>query len=166
MSVRNATLQDLDVLEEIYESAKHFMHTHGNPNQWNNGHPNRDDFISDIAAETLYVIEEDGQIQASFKFYIGLDPTYGYIEGNWLNDESYGVIHRVATRGLKKGMGQKIIDTCKSWYPNLKIDTHKDNIYMQRLLHRCGFLHTGIIYLENGDPRLAFQFVEKAQPFK
>lgn len=157
--VRKASIQDIDILVQIYEDAKKFMHTHGNPNQWNNGHPNREDLLADIDEDTLYVLEEDGQIQACFKFYIGEDPTYQYIDhGQWLNDLPYGVIHRVATRRLKKGMGTKILDACKKFHPNLKIDTHADNIYMQRLLEKNNFKYVGQIYLENGDPRRAYQF--------
>ena len=33
---------------------------------------------------------------------------------------------------------------------NIKIDTHKDNISMQKLLEKNGFKYCGIIYLEDG----------------
>jgi RimJ/RimL family protein N-acetyltransferase len=42
-------------------------------------------------------------------------------------------------------------------HPNLKIDTHRDNIPMQKVLKRNGFSECGIIYIENGDERIAFQ---------
>lgn len=159
MNVRKARKEDIEILNEIYENARHFMHTHGNPNQWNDGSPTKTDLLTDIDENTLYVLEEDGMIQASFKYYEGIDPTYVYIvHGNWLNDLPYGVIHRVASRALKKGMGDEIIKACKSWKNNLKIDTHPDNKYMQALLSRNDFIQVGQIYLENGDMRLAYQF--------
>ena len=46
---------------------------------------------------------------------------------------------------------------CFKMFPSLKIDTHKDNIPMQKVLLRNGFKFCGIIHLENGDERLAYQ---------
>ena len=40
---------------------------------------------------------------------------------------------------------------------NLRIDTHEKNIPMQRCLAKNGFARCGIIYLEDGDPRIAYQ---------
>ena len=42
---------------------------------------------------------------------------------------------------------------------NIRIDTHRDNQTMRRLLARYGFIECGIIYLANGDERLAFQLI-------
>jgi RimJ/RimL family protein N-acetyltransferase len=41
----------------------------------------------------------------------------------------------------------------------VRIDTHADNKVMQHVLEKRGFRRTGIIYLENGDPRIAFEKV-------
>ena len=40
---------------------------------------------------------------------------------------------------------------------NLKIDTHRDNRIMQHLLDKNGFTYCGIIYLDDGTERLAYQ---------
>ena len=40
--IRPATEHDLPRLLEIYASAKHFMHTHGNPTQWNGSYPDEE----------------------------------------------------------------------------------------------------------------------------
>ena len=45
----------------------------------------------------------------------------------------------------------------KSIQEAYQIDTHKDNIPMQRVLLRNGFVYCGIIHLENGDERIAYQ---------
>ena len=44
-----------------------------------------------------------------------------------------------------------------SEYPNVRIDTHEDNYVMQNMLKKLGYTYCGIIHLENGDPRLAYQ---------
>ncbi len=46
---------------------------------------------------------------------------------------------------------------CKAYSNNIRIDTHKDNKVMQHVLARNGFKRCGIIFLLNGDPRVAFQ---------
>ena len=42
---------------------------------------------------------------------------------------------------------------------NLRIDTHNDNLTMQHIVAKAGFSYCGIIRLEDGDPRLAYQLV-------
>jgi len=42
---------------------------------------------------------------------------------------------------------------------DLKIDTHRDNVIMQRALEKSGFTYCGIIYLKDGSERLAYQKV-------
>ena len=54
-----------------------------------------------------------------------------------------------------------VADTCFSYcwgcIQNLRIDTHRDNRIMRHCIEKTGFKYCGIIYLENGDERLAFQ---------
>lgn len=157
--IRYATIQDLDILDEIYDTARKFMVSHNNPNQWNDGHPNHEDLAIDIQKNQLYVIEINQQIQASFVLFEHEDPTYQYIEGAWLNDHEYVVVHKVATRNLIRGMGTQILDYAKSKQKDVRIDTHEDNIPMQNLLRKNNFQPTGTIYLENGFPRIAYQYV-------
>lgn len=157
MLIREAAMSDMPVLLEIYERARNFMKSSGNPNQWTNGYPNEKVLKEDIDKHELFVAEEDGVVHGCFVFYIGIDPCYLNIyDGQWLNDEEYGVIHRIATRGLQKGVGQFILSSCLAKVKNLRMDTHEDNKVMQNLLIRNGFVHVGTIYLKNGQSRLAF----------
>ena len=39
-------------------------------------------------------------------------------------------------------------------YKNLRIDTHRDNKVMQKLIARKGFTYCGVVVMENGDDRL------------
>ena len=43
----------------------------------------------------------------------------------------------------------------------LRIDTHKDNLPMQRALAKFGFSYAGIIYIESGAERLAYEIEMK-----
>ena len=40
---------------------------------------------------------------------------------------------------------------------SLKVDTHRGNIGMQNLLKKIGYSYCGVITLESGDERLAFE---------
>ena len=40
---------------------------------------------------------------------------------------------------------------------SIRIDTHEDNKPMRRFLEKCGFKFCGIIYLEDGSKRLAYE---------
>lgn len=155
--IRKATLEDMPVLLEIYDRARKFMASTGNVNQWTNGYPSQEILAEDIAKNEMYVLEDEDGIQASFVFYCGIDPCYIKIyDGQWLNDEPYGVIHRIATRGLKKHMADIILEYCSSKINNIRMDTHIDNKPMQNFMLKHGFKHVGTIYLKNGQSRLAF----------
>ena len=89
---------------------------------------------------------------------IGEDPTYLKIEqGNWISDEPYGVVHRVASDGTVHGVLGRIMDYCKGQMPHLRIDTHEENKVMQHVIEKCGFVRCGIIYVSDGTPRIAYE---------
>lgn len=160
--IRLATEADLPVLDEVYDQARAFMRAHGNLQQWADGHPNAKDLAIDIQKKQLYVYEKAGEIEGSFVFYIGDDPTYQKIDhGNWLNDDVYGVVHKVASRQRVAGVASAILDYAFSQCSNVRMDTHADNIPMQHFLEKIGFQHVGTIYLANGDPRLAYHYVQR-----
>ena len=95
-----------------------------------------------------------------FAFIPGSDPTYQYIDGAWLEDTPYAAIHRVASAGKEKGVFTKIADYCKSQISHLRIDTHALNLPMQGAVEKNGFQRCGTIYLEDGSPRIAYEYVE------
>lgn len=162
--IRLASSTDLPVLEQVYDVARAFMRANGNQDQWSDGHPNANDLSVDISNHRLYVVERNGEIEGSFVFYIGLDPTYAIIQdGAWLNNEPYGVLHKVASRQRMTGVTSEILDYAKGQISNIRMDTHKDNIPMQHFMKKKGFQHVGTIFLANGDPRLAFHLVNKGE---
>ena len=164
MTIRHAELNDLDIIVRIYEDARAFMKETGNPNQWGTTNPSLERTIEDITSEKLYVACEADSILGVFFYDFANDPTYDKIyDGSWLNDESYGVMHRVAIS--KDARGKGVVGFCFDFAfnlcKNLKIDTHKDNIPMQKSLAKNGFIKCGIIHLANGAERIAYQKTEK-----
>ncbi len=162
MQIRKTVEADLPTIGEIYENAKRFMRESGNPNQWNSGTPNIETARADMENGVGYVAVENGEIVAAFMFSQDDEPTYANIyEGAWQSDAPYGVIHRIAVKEQGKGIIGFCIDECFAKCQNLRIDTHRDNLPMQRALTKRGFRYCGIIYLENADERLAYQKIKE-----
>ena len=161
MQIELATKAQLDGILEIYAAARAYMREHGNSSQWTGGYPSRELLERDIDGGQLYLCTEDGEICGVFCYFEGEDPTYRRIyEGAWLNDAPYGVIHRIAVARHCRGVASFCFSHCYQRCKNLKIDTHADNLPMQNALSKNGFARCGIIYLENGDPRIAYQRCE------
>lgn len=159
MKIRASRLNDIDRILEIYEIAKKYMRDNGNPYQWDSSYPSRRIIENDIEQKTSFVIVDDDDIpNATFMFCVGDEPSYAKIfDGKWLNDNVYGVIHRMAKNSLYKGIFSEVLDFCSKKCNNIRVDTHLDNKTMQALLNKHSFVYCGIIYLENGSKRIAFQ---------
>ncbi len=161
--IRPAKIYDLPAIENVYTAARAFMRASGNTKQWVNGYPQRELLESDIANQNLFVLEENGAIHGVFAFILGNDPTYHYIEGGqWLNDRPYGTIHRIGGDGTVKGVLAKALAFALQFTDEVRADTHADNHPMQRALAKNGFVRCGVIYLENGDPRVAYHYSKEA----
>ncbi len=161
--IRLATKNDLEDVLKIYRDAQKFIKTFNSP-QWQDGYPNEKTFLNDLLNKQIYVNEIDGEIK-SVATIIGIEPTYSYIEGAWLNDKPYLTIHRIATRidALGKGYAKDFLDYAHQVLKinNIRIDTHELNAPMIKFLNKNGFVYCGIIYLNNphDSKRLAYQKV-------
>lgn len=157
MEIRNAMISDMGEIEVIYERARAYMKSTGNPTQWGAVYPSRELILSDLEKGELFVLTDGDIIDGVFVFTGGSDPTYDKINGQWLDSLPYRAVHRVASAGTRKGILKLIMDYCFSECDNIKIDTHENNIPMQGALEKYGFQRCGTIYLENGEERIAYQ---------
>lgn len=157
MTVKPAGMADLPAILGIYAYARKQMALNGNPTQWGSSHPAAELLTSDIKKKNLYLIEAHGKAAGVFAFIIGDEPTYQEINGAWMNDLPYGTVHRVASGGVAGGILKECLNFCESLIPNIRIDTHRDNLIMQHLLEKEGFHKCGIIHVEDGTPRIAYQ---------
>ena len=158
MLIRKTEPKDLATIDKIYSDAKEFMKNNGNPTQWQGDYPNATDAEADMKRGIGYVCEDEGRVVAVFAFAVENEPDYDVIyDGEWLNNEPYAYIHRVAVAAHGRGIVDLCLDFCYRNYPNIKIDTHKDNLPMQRVLKRNGFVHCGTIKIDTGEDFLAFQ---------
>ncbi|MBR1927637.1 MAG: N-acetyltransferase [Bacteroidales bacterium] len=157
--IREATAADLDGIMPVLEAAKGIMRSDGNMCQWSDGYPTREVILADIHKSGGFVLEEEGQVVGYFAFLPSPEPTYSHIDGGkWLDDTTpYHVIHRIASYPGVHGVFSDIMEFCLSRDPNIRIDTHRDNSIMRHNISKHGFTYCGIIYLESGDERLAYQ---------
>ena len=159
LSIRNSDMTDLKQIMKIYEYAQNYMIRSGNPTQWGHVYPSEELIISDIRQGVGKVIYDENGIHGVFALFSGDEPTYAHIEeGNWLNDEPYITIHRLAGDGQVHGLFQCAANYCKSRSQNIRIDTHANNQTMRALIARNGFAKCGIIHVRDGTPRIAYQW--------
>ena len=163
MKIRHSTELHIGRTMEIYGYARKYMAEHGNPNQWGPTRWPPEELIRrDIQSGNSYVCLNDHDMVVGTFFFIhgkDIEPTYRNItDGVWLNDSPYGVVHRVAGDGSERGIGAFCINWAFEQCGHLWIDTHGDNVVMQNLLKKLGFIHCGTSYVEEDDyPRLAFE---------
>lgn len=158
MNIRQASPDDLKEILSVYEAARKFMTANGNPHQWGDDkYPDKALLVEDIQKGQLYVLDYDGSIDGVFMSAPGPDAIYGRINGRWLNEQPYYVIHRIASAGRKRGILALSVQFVLKLAKNIRIDTHCDNRIMQAALSRSGFVKCGIIHLENGEERIAYQ---------
>ena len=159
-TIRPACREDIPAVMAILDAAKTIMRQTGNMDQWKDGYPSTEIIRGDIDRGVGFVVCESGAlVVAYFAFIPSPEPTYAYIEGGaWLEDTlPYHVIHRLGSRPDARGIFQNVITWCLGQDGNLRIDTHRDNLIMQHCILKAGFQYCGIIYLSNGDERLAYQ---------
>lgn len=161
MIIRNAVETDISEINEIYTIARQFMRDNGNKKQWINGYPSEELLKNDIKENNLYVCVENNSLCGVFAFILGDDPTYKVIEnGHWHSNNTYGTIHRIASNGKVKGLAKQAFDFCLTKSSYLRIDTHEDNVPMQNTVTKYGFKKCGTIYVADGSPRVAFDYIK------
>ena len=159
LRVRDAVAADFERVMEIYRFAQDFMVQTGNPTQWGHTYPSPELVQTDIRQKVCKVIYDEAGIHGVFAMFDQPDPTYAQIEdGAWLNNAPYVTIHRVAGDGQVHGLFQCSADYGKSRCRNVRVDTHPDNLAMQRQITKNGFVKCGIIHVADGSPRFAYQW--------
>lgn len=175
MYIRRAEERDLAAVLKIYAAARRYMRQNGNASQWGDSYPKEALLRQDLEREQLCLCVEKApkaeekipgteavnaeQILAVFVLLLGDDPNYQKIEdGAWPNDEPYATVHRIAVSDEARGRGAArfCLDWAAEQADNLRIDTHADNLPMQRLIAKCGFVRAGIVHMEDGSPRIAY----------
>ncbi|MBD5242230.1 MAG: N-acetyltransferase [Barnesiella sp.] len=159
MKIHPAKRSDIPRIIAIFDAAKIYMRAQGNHVQWTGSYPEIAIIEKDISDGNLYVgIGNDGVIHCAFSLIPGNDPTYSRIEnGQWLNNEPYFTIHRLASDGYTANVLKRCVAFSFNLTENIRIDTHESNRTMLAALSTLGFIRCGTIYVNDGTPRIAFQ---------
>lgn len=164
---------DLLKVDEILGKAKKNMRDVLKIDQWQAGYPNRDIFAQDIKNGVGFVFcDGDGTVVGAAAVICGNEPLYdniqaGEFSGKWQGEEkNYAAVHRfcvdldVTCRGVGSQFMLAIADYCKTQgKTDIRIDTHRYNKPMRRMLSKCGFSETGIIYIPepNSNERITYE---------
>src|SRR5699024_4468769 len=133
--------------------------------QWQNNYPNIDTINQDIDNGNSYVLVDNEKLLGTVAVIFDGEKTYNSIyKGEWISYGKYTTIHRMAVDSNYRGKGISLLIlenvekmSLDRGIHSIKVDTHRGNIPMQKFLQNHGFKYCGIIYLEDGDERLAFE---------
>lgn len=167
IEIRKTTEGDVPAVMMIFRQAIESLRVRG-VDQWQNGYPNEDAIRRDIKNGISYVaclkVKRQELIVGTAAISFEPEPTYSSIyEGSWDSGEPYAVVHRIATAEEYKhcGVAAKLMEfarlSCRnngvSW---IRIDTHRDNLVMQKFLTKEGFVRRGSITLTDGSHRFGY----------
>ena len=148
MEFRKSTKSDITKIMDIVKQAQVYFKEQ-NIDQWQNNYPNEEVINNDIENGESYVMLDENNIIATTVISFTKEKSYeNILDGKWITNGDYGVIHRIAVDNTHKGKGLS---------HSIKVDTHEENIPMQSLLKKNGFEYCGIVYLEDGGKRVAFE---------
>ena len=160
--LRKACLKDKNTIWKILQQAIKRRKEEGS-NQWQDGYPNETTIEDDIEKNYAYVLESENKILGYSAVIFDKEPAYEIIEGKWLSDQQYLVIHRVAVSEDFTGLGiaTKIFQEIEKIAVSnnifsIKVDTNFDNIPLLKILDKLNYTYCGEVYFR-GSARKAFE---------
>lgn len=164
LTLRPARSADAARILQIIRQAQARMKARGS-DQWQDGYPAPAHIDADIAAQCGYVLCDGAATVAYGVAACTGEAAYEAIDGAWLSDLPYVVVHRlaVADEALRQGVAAEFLRRTERFarargIRSLRIDTHIDNTPMLHLLGRAGFVRCGEVSCRGGR-RIAFEKV-------
>ncbi|MCC6540921.1 MAG: GNAT family N-acetyltransferase [Flavobacteriales bacterium] len=164
LTLRQATTSDQAAAWTILQHAIEQRRLDGSA-QWQDGYPNPDTIREDLLKGQAHVLEAGGELLLYAAVIFDPEPAYAAIEGQWLTNGPYLVLHRVAASPKAKGMGigtsffRMVEDLCRRrGVPSIKVDTNFDNTPMLRIMDKLGYTYCGEVYFR-GSARRAYEKV-------
>lgn len=161
---RKAEVGDIPLIWEILQQAIRRRKEDGS-NQWQDGYPNRDVVSRDIERNIGYVLTQDENVVAYGAILINDEPEYHRIQGKWITDGDFVVVHRIAVAdsAIGKGLATTLLLHTEEFaqqhsISSIRIDTNFDNIPMLRIIDKLGYVYCGEVYFR-GSPRRAYEKV-------
>lgn len=161
---RKADQIDADQIWDILHQAIQRRKQDGSK-QWQDGYPNPDIIQKDIEKGVGFVLSHGEKIIGYSAVMINDEPTYADIEGEWLTNRDFVVVHRVAISEdyLGKGLAVQMLKHIEQYAINnsinsIKVDTNFDNPAMINIFEKLGYIYCGEVYFR-GSPRRAYEKV-------
>ena len=163
---KKPTLDEVDNVVEIINCAIKRLGNAG-ISQWQNGYPNKEVVLQDIANGVGRVLCKEEKILAYGALVYTGEKAYNDLEGGeWiLQTQNYATIHRacVSNSCVGEGYGKLFMifaeNEAKQKADSIRIDTHPDNKIMQGLVASLHYEYCGKVMYES--VRLAYEKVLK-----
>jgi GNAT superfamily N-acetyltransferase len=133
--------------------------------QWQDGYPNPEVIQQDIEKGAGFVLTEEETIIGYSAVLVNDEPAYAEIEGKWLSNGDFVVLHRVAIsdQHVGKGLAKRILAFIEEFalsnnIYSVKADTNYDNPAMMKTFENSGYTYCGEVYFR-GSPRKAYEKV-------
>lgn len=131
---------------------------------WHKDYPTLKTIKDDIKNGVGYVFTIGDKPLGYCCLIIGDEPAYKIIDGKWITNKKYAVIHRITFgeeslgKGLSKDAFHLLKEHCKeNGIYAIRVDTQKENTVMQHILLREGFIYCGLITFDGG-LKLAYEW--------
>jgi GNAT superfamily N-acetyltransferase len=161
---RKAEMSEISRIWEILQRAIVRRKEDGST-QWQDGYPNPDVVKKDIEKGLGFVLVEGETVIGYSAVIMNYEPAYDAIEGKWLTNDDFVVIHRVALseKYLGQGLANMIIAYIEDFARinniySIKADTNFDNMAMIKIFKNRGYTLCGEVYFR-GSPRKAYEKV-------
>ncbi len=161
MQLKQISLEDVNTAVKIIDMAKQHLKEQG-IDQWQNGYPDYECIKNDARNNTGFFAIEDDTIYGYLCIDFSGEPAYDNLAGEWLSDEKYVVVHRLAMADEARGknLSSKILKlveelALQKGVNYIRVDTDEDNLKMQHLLKKNNFVYRGTIWFDNSE-KIAF----------
>lgn len=162
MKLRKVKAHEIDTAMALIDQAKAFLRAQG-VDQWQSGYPDRACIAVDIDRGKGYFCEEEGAVAGYLCIDFDGEPAYDTLDGAWLTQEPYVVVHRMALDDRVKGRGLAsqaftLVEELArgKGIHSFRVDTDRDNRIMRHLLEKNGFVYCGTIRFDNSE-KIAFE---------
>lgn len=172
LSYRPAVTGDIPDILKITDDARESLKRFG-VDQWQGPYPERYVFEADIDRKECFIILHGEETAGFFTLSVNEEEDYRNItDGKWSNDLPYCVLHRSAVSAKYRGTGvsdfmmKSVKQQCILFDRHvIRVDTHRKNKAMLKLLRESGFTYRGNLMIsseEGHDPaRQAFDIILK-----
>ena len=159
---RQASASEVPQIWEIIQQAIVRRKNDGS-DQWQDGYPNQAVIEHDITKGIGYVLADDNMIIGYAAILFNDEPAYEQLNGTWLTNGDFAVVHRVAISDdyVGKGLAQKIFHFTEDLAItnnifSIKVDTNFDNSPMLKILEKLGYTYCGEVTFRSS-ARKAFE---------